>query len=198
MIKGHGLTLALAITLSTGNLAPSFADVYVKVDAQGNAIGGAIMCDAVTCAAGSLYSQLTLQAGEQYVLQGTGDSGIGNNNPNTAVKVDIPTQTWTVTNTETQQVQKVFTPTQDLTPQVIPATPIAVIETITVMSDTSTVKIETITATVETITATVETSTAFILNNMPVDYTAPDWWDRFLIWITAYIEPVFGKVNNDD
>jgi hypothetical protein len=146
MIKRHSLTLALSVTLLGGNLAPSFADVYVKVDAQGNAIGGAIMCDAQTCAAGSQYSQLTLQAGEQYVLQGTGQSGIGNNNPNTAVKVDIPTQTWTVTNTETQQVQRVFTPTQDLTPQVIPATPTKVVETTTVMSDTSTITVETQTA----------------------------------------------------
>lgn len=73
------------------------ADVYVKVDANGNAIGGAIVCDAGTCGAGSLFSQLTLQAGEQYVLQATGQAGIGNNNPNTQVKVDIATNDWTVT-----------------------------------------------------------------------------------------------------
>jgi hypothetical protein len=78
-------------------VTPANADVYVKVDANGNAIGGAIMCDAGTCGAGSQYSQLTLQAGEQYVLQGTGQAGIGNNNPNTQVKVDIPTNEWTVT-----------------------------------------------------------------------------------------------------
>ncbi len=76
---------------------PAYADVYVKVDANGNAIDGAIMCDAGTCGAGSQYSQLTLQAGEQYVLQGTGQAGIGNNNPNTQVKVDIETKEWTVT-----------------------------------------------------------------------------------------------------
>ena len=76
---------------------PAYADVYVKVDANGNAVGGAIMCDAGTCGAGSEYSQLTLQAGEQYVLQGTGQAGIGNNNPNTQVKVDIETKEWTVT-----------------------------------------------------------------------------------------------------
>ena len=73
------------------------ADVYVKVDASGNAVGGAIMCDAGTCGAGSQFSQLTLQPGEQYVLQGTGQAGIGNNNPNTQVKVDIETNEWTVT-----------------------------------------------------------------------------------------------------
>ena len=73
------------------------ADVYVKVDASGNAVGGAIVCDAGTCGAGSQFSQLTLQPGEQYVLQGTGQAGIGNNNPNTQVKVDIETNEWTVT-----------------------------------------------------------------------------------------------------
>ena len=41
------------------------ADVYIKVDASGNAIGGAIMCDAGTCGAGSEYSRLTLQPGER-------------------------------------------------------------------------------------------------------------------------------------
>jgi hypothetical protein len=78
-------------------VANARADVYVKVDANGNAVGGAIMCDAGTCGAGSQYSQLTLQAGEQYVLQATGHAGIGNNNPNTQVKVDIGTNDWTVT-----------------------------------------------------------------------------------------------------
>lgn len=72
-------------------------EVWVKVDANGNAIGGAIMCDAGTCGAGSQFSQLTLQAGEQYVLQATGSAGIGNNNPNTQVKVDLATNDWTVT-----------------------------------------------------------------------------------------------------
>jgi hypothetical protein len=78
-------------------VTPANADVYVKVDANGNAIGGAIMCDAGTCGAGSQYSQLTLQTGEKYVLQGTGQAGIGNNNPNTQVKVDLETNEWTVT-----------------------------------------------------------------------------------------------------
>lgn len=78
-------------------VAPANAEVYVKVDSNGNAIGGAIMCDAGTCGAGSQFSQLTLQEGERYVLQGIGQAGIGNNNPNTQVKVDLQTNEWTVT-----------------------------------------------------------------------------------------------------
>lgn len=86
--------IILALLLGT---TPAYADVYVKVDANGNAVGGAIMCDAGTCGAGSQFSQLTLQEGERYVLQGTGQAGIGNNNPNTQVQVDLTTNEWTVT-----------------------------------------------------------------------------------------------------
>jgi hypothetical protein len=129
-----GVTLVLGIT-------PSYADVYVKVDAQGNAIGGAIVCDSATCGEGSLYSQLTLGEGERYVLQGYGHSGIGNNTPDTKVKVDIPTQTWTVT-TPTQE--STFTPSQPtpvsvFVPPVVSETSTAFSDTATVLSDTSTV-----------------------------------------------------------
>jgi hypothetical protein len=201
MKKMHSLTLALSVTLLAGNLAPSFADVYVKVDANGNAIGGAIMCDAGTCGAGSEYSRLTLQEGERYVLQGTGHAGIGNNNPNTQVKVDLETNEWTITREvivtpiepvvinnqpvlsyTTQTVEK-FNP---ITPVIItPATPIVVVETATAMADTN--------------TATVETVTAKTSNNiMPNDYYSPDWWERFIAWFELYIEQLFGKVDNDD
>lgn len=129
-------------------VTPSYADVYVKVDAEGNAIGGAIVCDSATCGEGSLYSQLTLQAGERYVLQGYGHSGIGNNNLDTQVKVDIPTQTWTVT-TPTQE--STFTPWQP-TPVPVYVTP--VVETSTVISDTATAVIDTATVLSDTRTVT--------------------------------------------
>jgi len=112
------------------------ADVYVKVDANGNAISGAIMCDAATCGAGSLYSQLTLQPGEHYALQGVGiDYGIGNNNPNTSVKVDESTQVWSVINTQTNEVTQTFTPVRVAPPVIITDT--LTVDTLTV--DTFTV-----------------------------------------------------------
>jgi hypothetical protein len=81
---------------------------WVKVDANGNAIGQAIVCSSDVCGDNnSPYAKATLGAGEQYVLQAKADpvtnnvAGIGNNNPNTQVKVDIPTQEWTVTRTNT-------------------------------------------------------------------------------------------------
>lgn len=138
--------LIAAMLLSVIPTAAS-ADVYVAVDADGNAVGGAIVCDAGTCGEGSLYSQLTLQAGQRYVLQGYGQAGIGNNNPDTSVKVDIPTQTWTVTTpTSVQQ----FQPTRETAAPIIP-----------VRIDTSTAT-ETSTATIDTSTATIDTSTAVI------------------------------------
>ena len=146
---------AIAITaLLVGTLTPANADVYVKVDANGNAVDNAILCDAVTCGDSSEYSRLTLKEGERYVLQGYGDAGIGNNNPNTAVKVDIPTQTWTVINTQTEQVERIFTPQADLTPVfVMPVeTSTSTMDSTTVVSDTATVTVETSTATSESTT----------------------------------------------
>jgi hypothetical protein len=76
------------------------------VDANGNAVGQAIVCSADVCGdSKSPYARATLGAGEQYVLQAVADpvsknvAGIGNNNANTQVQVNIPTQEWTMTRT---------------------------------------------------------------------------------------------------
>lgn len=177
-MKRISIALVLGLLLAT----PAVADVYVKVDANGNAVGGAIMCDAGTCGAGSEYSRLTLQPGESYVLQGTGHAGIGNNNPNTQVKVDLETKEWTVTRqvevkpTEpvvinnqpvisytVETVQK-FTPETSpgnnrvepvIQPNPTPSPAVVETTTATATTDTSTVIIETATATIQT--AIVET-----------------------------------------
>jgi hypothetical protein len=154
-----GVTLILGVT-------PSYADVYVKVDAQGNAIGGAIVCDSATCGAGSVYSQLTLQEGERYVLQGLGTTGIGNNNPNTELKVNIETNDWTVTRTQTvllpepisvnnqeiisYQTQTIeqFNPKGEVVNPIVRSPILVISDTATAISDTSTVLSDTSTATV--------------------------------------------------
>lgn len=171
-----GVTLILGVT-------PSYADVYVKVDAQGNAIGGAISCGADVCGdSNSVYSKLTLQEGERYVLQGLGDTGIGNNNPNTQVKVDLETNDWTVTKTttvtlpepisignteivsfETKSIEQ-FNPKGEVVNPII-RTPILITnETNTVsVSDTATVSSDTFTATVSVESVnTVESAIAYI------------------------------------
>ena len=101
----------LVAAFMIAGIAPAQANdqgAWVKVDASGNAIGGAIVCTPDVCGdKSSPYAKATLGAGEQYVLQSKADPvtnnvvGIGNNNPGVQVKVDIPTQEWTVTRTNT-------------------------------------------------------------------------------------------------
>ena len=145
------------------SITPAYADVYVKVDANGNAIGGAIVCDAGTCGAGSVFSQLTLKEGEQYVLQGTGTTGIGNNNPNTDVKVDIPTNNWTVTHTETVKLEtpivvnntEIVSYTTQTKETFNPRTPVLVTPT----PPTQTVDTTTATTVIDSTTANTDTTT---------------------------------------
>jgi hypothetical protein len=179
-----GIVLALA-TAQTAS-----ADVYVKVDAQGNAIGGAIMCDAATCGAGSLYSSLTLNPGESYVLQGMGVShGIGNNNPGVDVKHEATTNEWVLTNNNAPApVVERFT-INTPAPVVQDPVPVAPVETKTVTSDTATVVVDTATVTItETTTVTV--------NYAKIDWETVDWatfdWEEFLTWLTAYIEELLA------
>jgi hypothetical protein len=128
-------------------MAPAQANdqgAWVKVDASGNAVGGAIVCSADVCGdKGSPYAKATLGAGEQYVLQTKADpvtknvAGIGNNNPGVQVKVDISTNTWTVARTQTiespahpntQETVKVVTKTVETFNPI--TQPIPVVETV--------------------------------------------------------------------
>jgi len=131
-----------AILLTAISVAPALADVYVAVDQNGNAVGQAIICDAQTCAKGSLFSQMTLPSGAHYALQGVGIGyGQGAGQGAGKVSVDENTGVWTVNQTDTNkdrvtgavtQVNTVqtFTPTnptrvvvsQTLTP-ITPITP---------------------------------------------------------------------------
>ena len=150
-MKRISILLAVSLAFAT----PAAADVYVKVDANGVAVDGPIMCDSGTCGPNSTFSKLTLKPGEQYVLQGTGQAGIGGNNPNTEVKVDLKTNEWTVTNTQTQQVVQQFVPQNspgnDRPAQVVQ---VPVQETKTVTVDTKTVTVDTKTVITDSATVT--------------------------------------------
>jgi hypothetical protein len=147
------------------------ADVYVKVDAEGNAIGGAIMCDAATCGVDSKYSRITLNAGERYQLQGVGVThGIGNNNADTQVKHDLITNEWILTK-ESAPVER-FTTTDT---RVVEATKPIYIDTSTAIIDTSTVLSD---------TATV----------LSVDvFTWESFWVQFQKWFTEFMK-VWGRL----
>ena len=164
-------------------MTPANADVYVKVDAQGNAIGGAIMCDAATCGAGSQYSQLTLGEGERYVLQGVGvDYGIGNNNPDTRVQHDDRSNEWVVTRDSSGGNAPAVERFEVFTPAPTSSVPAPIIETPTV-TDTRTPTLDSTTATVDSTTATTDTATALLLGDF-VDFP---WWPEFLKLITAWL-----------
>lgn len=74
---------------------------WVKIDANGNTIGGVIVCTPDVCGdKNSTYSQLTLKEGESYVLQ-TNKMPSGNvvgvtSDNYQKVSVDVKTNDWTV------------------------------------------------------------------------------------------------------
>lgn len=187
-----GLVIALASAQSAS------ADVYVKVDAQGNAIGGAIMCDAATCGAGSAYSQATLGPGERYVLQGVGvHHGIGNNNPGTTVKHEATTNEWVVSTTPS--VAQPSAPAPEPTVQrftvITPEpTPVVQVPVQSPVTDTATVttKVDTATVTTETATAVIDTATATSFLDEELDL---NWdWDKIIAWIIAYFDKIWAKL----
>ena len=192
--------IGLVIALASAQTAS--ADVYVKVDAQGNAIGGAIMCDAATCGEGSVYSKLTLGLGERYVLQGVGvHHGIGNNNPNTEVKHEAATNEWVVSTTQPAPVAQPSAPAPEptitvqrftlITPEPAPvaSTPI---QTPTTDTATVTVKVDTATVTTETATAVIDTATVTSILDEELDLT---WdWDKIIAWIVAWFEKIWIRL----
>jgi hypothetical protein len=175
------ITVALCLIAS-----PAYADVYVKVDANGVAIDGPIMCN--DCGGDTLFTRLTLKEGERYVLQGTGSAGIGGNNPDTQVKVDIPTQTWTVTNTQTQEVVQEFTPQtspgNNRNVYVEPTITNPVVETQTATTDSSTVVMD-------TATAIIDTATVF----SDIDFNSSDWLSKFMTWLNNLITQLYARLE---
>jgi hypothetical protein len=98
------ILIAIVLTaLSVTNVYAEETGAWVSVDSRGNVVSGAIVCTTSVCGnPNSAYAKSTLQEGQTYVLQTKADSngnvaGIGNNTPNTAVKVDVVTNTFTVT-----------------------------------------------------------------------------------------------------
>jgi hypothetical protein len=78
---------------------------WVAVDTNGNAVGQAIVCTPSVCGdANGLYSKLTLNTGEHYVLQSKALSdgnvvGVGANQGMDFVKVDLQSGVWTTQQT---------------------------------------------------------------------------------------------------
>ena len=94
--------LITALLLQPTNAFAEGSNAWVKVDSNGNAISGAIVCAQSVCGdTNSLYSRLTLQNNERYVLQAlaTPDgnvAGIGAGQGAKSVQIDLETKVWTV------------------------------------------------------------------------------------------------------
>jgi hypothetical protein len=143
------ISSAMAALLALGVIPSATADNYVKVDANGYAIGGSIVCDAETCGEGSVYSRLTLGPGERYVLEGLDKSGRGNSKISVGLSAQMPISNEANTTPQTSET------TTNVQPLVEPAAIAPTVsETSTITSDTATVSSETRTATSETSTVT--------------------------------------------
>jgi hypothetical protein len=98
------IILGLLIALIPTTAQAEERGAWVKVDANGIAIGQAIVCTASVCGdPNSLYNKMTLGTNERYVLQAPASSdgnvaGVGAGQGPTLVKVDLETKVWTVVN----------------------------------------------------------------------------------------------------
>jgi hypothetical protein len=94
--------LITALLLQPTNAFAEDSNAWVKVDNNGNAISGAIVCAQSVCGdPNSLYSRRTLQNNERYVLQAlaTPDGNVAGMNigqGTKSVQIDLQTKVWTV------------------------------------------------------------------------------------------------------
>jgi len=94
--------LITALLLQPTNAFAEDNGAWVKIDANGNAIGQAIVCTQSVCGdSNSLYNKMTLQTSERYVLQAPATpngnvAGIGAGQGAKSVQVDLQTKVWTV------------------------------------------------------------------------------------------------------
>jgi hypothetical protein len=132
---------------------------------------------------------LTLKPGERYVLQGTGTVGIGGNNANTEVKVDLQTNVWTVTKNDEENkpvTVQTFKTVEEVTQPVPQSTP----------TPTPTVApiVDSITVTTETITATVVTETTTVITSILDETLDMSWeWEKILAWFIAFVEEMYAR-----
>lgn len=145
------IILGLLIALIPTTAHAEERGAWVKVDANGVAIGQAIVCTASVCGdPGSLYNKMTLGENERYVLQAPASSdgnvaGVGAGQGPTLVKVDLETKVWTVVNESTlvnsitkEEITTITTQrfTPDRAPWVSPNS-VSQVETVVIPSVTS-------------------------------------------------------------
>jgi hypothetical protein len=187
---------AILIFLLLGNITPAYAeDVagWVKVDSSGNQIGQVIVCTPSVCGdSNSAYSKMTLQPGEQYVIQSKADSkgnvaGI-NPTPETQLKVDVTTNQFTIVRTQeiTPVVKKetvAIAPVEQTQPTQ-PTEPTVTYEPVTTMK-VKTTTVETFNPITEQPVTVVEKK---VVIEPVIDEPVDNWWDQWFIDLAALEE----------
>jgi hypothetical protein len=181
---------AILIFLLLANITPAYAEEvagWVKVDSSGNQIGQVIVCTPSVCGdSNSAYSKMTLQPGEQYVIQSKADSkgnvaGI-NPTPDTQLKVDVATNQFTIVRTqEITPVVKKETVAVAPVEQTQPTEPTVTYEPVT------TIKVKT--TTVETFNPITEQPVTVVEKKVVIepviDEPVDNWWDQWFIDLAA-------------
>lgn len=171
------MTLGATLLLLNGMAVPAYSDVYVIVDANNVVVSGAIVCDAGTCGdPNSLYSRLTLKAGERYVLQGRTDaqgnnSGIGAQ-PNQILVVKEETDKNTFVAVTPTTITTIVTPKVNETQPAPQPEPVGTATPTTTPTPTPTsISLPTIT---ETTTATIVETTTVVVADSPQITVTPE------------------------
>jgi hypothetical protein len=178
------------------NITPAHAEEvagWVKVDSSGNQIGQVIVCTPSVCGdSNSAYSKMTLQPGEQYVIQSKADSkgnvaGI-NPTPETQLKVDVTTNQFTIVRTQeiTPVVKKetvAIAPVEQTQPTQ-PTEPTVTYEPVTTMK-VKTTTVETFNPITEQPVTVVEKK---VVIEPVIDEPVDNWWDQWFIDLAALEE----------
>jgi hypothetical protein len=181
---------AILIFLLLANITPAYAEEvagWVKVDSSGNQIGQVIVCTPSVCGdSNSAYSKMTLQPGEQYVIQSKADSkgnvaGI-NPTPETQLKVDVVSNQFTIVRTqEITPVVKKETVAVAPVEQTQPTEPTVTYEPVTTMK-VKTTTVETFNPITEQPVTVVEKK---VVIEPVIDEPVDNWWDQWFIDLAA-------------
>ncbi len=169
---------------------------WVIVDSSGKAVSQAIVCTPSVCGdPNSAVSKDLLKPGQRFVLQTNADSngnvaGIGaSSTPNIEVKVDIPTNEWTIT---TKNEVKVTLPEPVAEPKIEVTAQTTVIERINPIAPVETPLEQKAVVTAETVvTPPAPKPTAIPVEPTPVEEKVIDWWEEWQKEWSLYLQTIW-------
>ena len=187
------VAILIAIPISAQAEEPG---AWVIVDSSGKAVSQAIVCTPSVCGdPNSAVSKDLLKPGERFVLQSNADTngnvaGIGaGQRGNTEVKVDIPTNEWTLT-TKTEVVVKPSEPIEKPKIEVIAET--TIIERFNPIAPVATPIEKKAVVTSETVvTPPAPKPTTIPIEPTPVEEKVIDWWAEWEKEWSIYLKTIW-------